>query len=164
MREVRMRRPGALGALVDELERAMGDFDALLARVDGEALAKPRTSPGTGEITSVGEVAEHVLYAAHLYAALLRTAFRLPAQGWVQVPREPLDLRQRLQASLDDTWELLQDKTDWSDEQVEGTRMTASWGSVYDLEQLLEHAICHVLRHRRQVEGLLGDPATEGGV
>jgi len=29
------------------------------------------------------------------------------------------------------------------------------WGQSYDLEQLLEHAIVQVLRHRRQIERLL---------
>ncbi len=26
------------------------------------------------------------------------------------------------------------------------------WGQVYDIEQLTEHAIVHVMRHRRQIE------------
>jgi hypothetical protein len=30
--------------------------------------------------------------------------------------------------------------------------MEASWGQVFDLEQLLEHALAHLLRHRRQLE------------
>jgi hypothetical protein len=39
-----------------------------------------------------------------------------------------------------------------SDEEIVGTVIRSSWGVVYDLEQLLEHAIVHVLRHRRQIE------------
>jgi hypothetical protein len=30
--------------------------------------------------------------------------------------------------------------------------MMTSWGQLYDIEQLMEHAIVHVLRHRRQIE------------
>jgi len=33
--------------------------------------------------------------------------------------------------------------------------MKTSWGENYDFEQLLEHAIVHILRHRRQIERLL---------
>ena len=29
------------------------------------------------------------------------------------------------------------------------------WGQEYDFEQLLEHAIVHILRHRRQIERFL---------
>ncbi len=31
-------------------------------------------------------------------------------------------------------------------------KIKTSWGQVYDIEQLTEHAIVHVLRHRRQIE------------
>jgi hypothetical protein len=36
----------------------------------------------------------------------------------------------------------------------------ARWGPRYDLEQLLEHAIVHVLRHRRQIDKFLAAAAT----
>jgi uncharacterized damage-inducible protein DinB len=31
-------------------------------------------------------------------------------------------------------------------------KITVKWGQQYDIEQLMEHAIVHVLRHRRQIE------------
>jgi len=31
-------------------------------------------------------------------------------------------------------------------------KMKTSWGQRYDIEQLMEHAIVHVLRHKRQLE------------
>ena len=31
-------------------------------------------------------------------------------------------------------------------------KMMTSWGQLYDIEQLMEHAIVHILRHRRQIE------------
>jgi uncharacterized damage-inducible protein DinB len=31
-------------------------------------------------------------------------------------------------------------------------KIITSWGQIYDIEQLMEHAIVHVLRHRRQIE------------
>lgn len=34
----------------------------------------------------------------------------------------------------------------------EDKKMKTSWGQVYDIEQMMEHAIVHVLRHRRQIE------------
>jgi hypothetical protein len=39
-----------------------------------------------------------------------------------------------------------------SDEEIVRVRMDTHWGQTYDLEQLLEHAIVHILRHRRQIE------------
>ena len=34
-------------------------------------------------------------------------------------------------------------------------KIITSWGQIYDIEQMMEHAIVHVLRHRRQIERFL---------
>ncbi len=54
-------------------------------------------------------------------------------------------------ATLDGKWEM-------PDNQIEAVSMTVHWGPTYDVEQLLEHAIVHILRHRRQIDkwGLAG--------
>lgn len=31
-------------------------------------------------------------------------------------------------------------------------KIFTSWNQVYDIEQVTEHAIVHILRHRRQIE------------
>jgi hypothetical protein len=33
--------------------------------------------------------------------------------------------------------------------------MDSRWGMRYNLEQMMEHAIVHILRHRRQIERLI---------
>ncbi len=37
----------------------------------------------------------------------------------------------------------------------EEKKIKTSWGQVYDIEQIMEHAVMHVLRHRRQIEKFL---------
>ena len=38
-------------------------------------------------------------------------------------------------------------------EQLDNTKkINVNWGQQYDIEQLVEHAIVHILRHRRQIE------------
>ncbi|MBP2284841.1 putative damage-inducible protein DinB [Flavobacterium sp. CG_23.5] len=34
-------------------------------------------------------------------------------------------------------------------------KIIVNWGQQYDIEQLLEHAIVHILRHRRQIENFI---------
>jgi len=34
-------------------------------------------------------------------------------------------------------------------------KVIVNWGQQYDIEQLLEHAIVHIMRHRRQVENFI---------
>lgn len=47
--------------------------------------------------------------------------------------------------TLEGRWEM-------SEEDIRGTVIHVRWGVTYDLEPLLEHAIVHVLQHRRQIE------------
>jgi chromosomal replication initiation ATPase DnaA len=34
----------------------------------------------------------------------------------------------------------------------ESLKIKTRWGQLYDIEQITEHAIVHILRHRRQIE------------
>ncbi len=41
---------------------------------------------------------------------------------------------------------------DWDDIRQAAVRFESRWKQPYDIEQMLEHAIVHILRHRRQLE------------
>jgi hypothetical protein len=41
---------------------------------------------------------------------------------------------------------------DWTEEQIGQLTFTVRWGPRYDPDMILEHAVCHLLRHRRQLE------------
>jgi hypothetical protein len=34
-------------------------------------------------------------------------------------------------------------------------KILTHWGQVYDIDQMMEHAIVHVLKHRRQIQRFL---------
>lgn len=150
-------RPGALGALIDELERALADYIPLLEGLDAATLDLHHCS--SGDFRSLRHVAEHVLIAAHIYANLQRRAFRLPETEWRAPGPGATELAERLRALPGEAWDLLCDKADWTDEQLAACHMQASWGQDFDLEQLLEHAVVHILRHRRQSERWLAESA-----
>ena len=38
----------------------------------------------------------------------------------------------------------------------QATTIQTGWGQTFDVEQLLEHAVMHIHRHRRQIERFLG--------
>jgi len=50
------------------------------------------------------------------------------------------------------TDQVLSDKYHLPANQVSEWSFEARWGVTYDAEQMLEHAIVHILRHRRQIE------------
>ena len=47
------------------------------------------------------------------------------------------------------------DKYELPLEEIEQWSFDSRWGVTYNIEQLLEHAIVHILRHRRQIERFL---------
>ena len=39
-----------------------------------------------------------------------------------------------------------------TEQEIQALSFTVRWGPRYDPEMILEHAVCHLLRHRRQLE------------
>lgn len=58
----------------------------------------------------------------------------------------------QLEAMLNYTAQTLEGRWEMTEEEIERAIIHTGWGVTYDLEQLLEHAIVHILRHRRQIE------------
>jgi uncharacterized damage-inducible protein DinB len=148
-------RNGAVGALMDEYERAASDLRRLVERFDEEAFDRildPRTSDEN--CRSVQTILAHVVFAGYGYADCIRGALAMEPR---RPPKRLLSHREGLKefdAMLRYTVETLDGQWELTDERIQGIVIQSRWGVTYDLEQLLEHAIVHILRHRRQIEKL----------
>ncbi len=146
---------GATRALLEEYERAAGEFCQAVERFPSEAFCEERPSDDPS-CTSAREIARHVCHAARHYAADLGRAldpgYAMPDWPHIDALSEPLDTRLHLDAALRHTAEVASRLETMSPEEVTATRFEMSWGQTYDPEILLEHAIVHLLRHRRQLE------------
>lgn len=146
-------RQGAIGALLDEYERALDEYMVLVAGVS-EPLFVKIIDPDTDDedCRSIQTITQHVIRAGFGYADYLRDAFGAASSRPEMDLTSLADAGGRLRAMFAYTLETLDGKELMPYEEISGTRMQVRWGPVYDIEQLLEHAIVHVLRHRRQVE------------
>jgi hypothetical protein len=110
---------------------------------------------------SIQTIMTNVVGAGYGYADYIRAAFGIPSTrpaATVAATRAPVLHREaveKIDAFLTYTAQTLEGKWEMTDEEIMATKMTVRWGPTYDLEQLLEHAIVHILRHRRQVERFL---------
>lgn len=149
-------RSGVLGALADELERATGELARLVAGLTDEEFEVVRYPEAEEDFRSIQTVVHHVVRAGYAHANHLRVAFSIPGFR----PEVPLASRREsaeqlsemlayMVATLDGRWGM-------TDEEIEAVELESAWGTVYDLEQMLEHTVVHVLRHRRQIERFLG--------
>ncbi len=146
-------REGAVGALMDEYERAVWELRRLVGRMNEEDLARvvdPETRDD--DCRSAQTVVSHVVNSGYGYADLLRKLFAVPS---TRPPRALLsrgESLEQLDAILTYMAETLDGRWRMSDEEITGAVINTGWGVRYDIEQLLEHAVVHVLRHRRQIE------------
>lgn len=137
---------------MDEYARAAEDFCRVVEGFGAERFS--RALAGLAAHTASPQVVcRHVLTAAHRYSDGIRRARGLPFAGVeAGVPARPDDLRARLSAALRYTEGGLDGLYGQTDEQLAVIRVTTPWGVEYDPDMLLEHAVCHLLRHRRQLE------------
>jgi len=145
---------GAFGAIMDEYARAAEDFCRVLESLPPGSLdwTQSSTDPDTG---SVRTLCAHVINAARGYANYVREARILPKSGEridAQTIRAAREVRDRLAEALRYTEGALEGLYDVDEPTYAAIRFQVRWGPVYDPEMILEHAIVHLLRHRRQLE------------
>jgi uncharacterized damage-inducible protein DinB len=149
--------------MMDEYERAAADLSAILRRISDEEFMRVRDLETKDEdCRSIQTILHHVVRAGYGYASYIREACGDEANRPDVPLGERLEYLGRLDAMLAFTSATLEDKWELPYEEMTAVKMQVRWGPVYDLEQLLEHAIVHVLRHRRQIERFLTEPRFAG--
>jgi uncharacterized damage-inducible protein DinB len=156
-------RKGGVGAMMDEYERAAAELADIVRRISDEEFTRVRDLETQDEsCRSIQTILHHVVRAGYGYASYIREAHGdTPNRHDVPLGTR-LEYLDRLDAMLAFTDATLEGKWELADEQIMAVQMRVRWGPIYDLEQLLEHAIVHVLRHRRQIERFLTEPRFAG--
>jgi uncharacterized damage-inducible protein DinB len=144
---------------MDEFERAVEELIQLIGGLEDEAFEAVRDSQSPdAKFVSIQTVVNHVVQAGYAHANHVRVAFSLngarvvvPLGTRSESPDQLRAMAAYLEETLSGRWQL-------SEEELSAVEIKARWGPTYDLEQMLEHAIVHVLRHRRQIERYLREP------
>ena len=150
----RPSEPGPFGALMDEYARAAEEFCRVVEGTarDRYAIERPSDDPDT---VSIRSICVHAVGAAHRYADYIREARGLPfIDRFVVAPEtvaEPAAVRPALIKAMHYTEESL---AGWYEDPEPAYQITfqVRWGRTYDPDMILEHAVMHLLRHRRQIE------------
>jgi uncharacterized damage-inducible protein DinB len=147
----------SLQALYDEYQRAAAELAALLRPIDEStfgAIADPDTSDP--DCVSIQAVMRHVLGSGYVYAQYIRDCYAVPGDRVGPADIGPCAHARSAEEGLDRmltyTKETLEALGNPDEVELMRRIIDTRWGQRYDLEQMLEHAIVHVLRHRRQIE------------
>ena len=140
-------RPGPVGAIMDEYERAADELKAALRNISQPdyvtILDKETRDP---DCVSVQTIMNHTVRAGFGYANYIRVQFgdsytERQENYNVQTPESACA---RLDDMLAYTQETMQNKWSITDEEVRNNIIRTRWQQNYDFEQLMEHAILHI--------------------
>ena len=148
-------RKGAIGALTDEYEKALNELKDLLLQIPDNEFQKAYNKNTNVEFQSVRNIVLHMINSGYGYANYIRKRF---GNNYV-VPRIEIEKTEQGISELDKmfkyTVETFEDKWDLTYNELMNTIIKTSW-TTYDLEAITEHAIVHILRHRLQIEKMIG--------
>lgn len=154
----KFRNNGAVGALLDEYEKAILELQETIDSVADQQLTiivDHKTSDP--DCRSIQTILSHVIRAGYGYAIQIRKS-----QGEEvdfidgKLLNSIEEYKKALNAMFSYNEQLFEEYPNLKIEEYDSKKkMLTRWGQLYDIEQLMEHAIVHVLRHRRQIEFFL---------
>jgi uncharacterized damage-inducible protein DinB len=143
--------------MMDEYERAASEIERIVSGIsdaDFELLRDPQTTDPN--CRSIKTIVNHMIGSGYGYADYIRQAFSVPSGRPAPAVLGRTESLESFRRMLDYTVQTLEGRWNYTDEQTGAVRINSRWGVQYDMEQILEHAIVHILRHRRQIERFLG--------
>ncbi len=149
-------RKGAVGALMDEYEKASAELKTILNKISADDFVKI-VDPDTKDedCRSVQTIMTHVVRAGYGYSNYLRKEFGLDANAPAYEISNADEAILHFERMVEYTVQTLEGRWEMSDEEITNIKIITKWGATLDMETLLEHAIVHILRHRRQIERFL---------
>lgn len=152
------RDQGAAGALLDEYEKSIDELKAVTASLSQDDLiATVDHETKDSDCKSIQSILSHVVRSGYIYVIEIR---KWLGEDIAYRNNRLLDTIKAYHSALDDMFafneKLFQDYPDLQLEAYKAEdKFNVRWGQLYDVEQIFEHAILHVMRHRRQIEKFL---------
>ena len=138
---------------MDEYERVAGELRRVVEPISEEDFVRIVDAETEDEdCRSVQRIMSHVVGAGFGYADYIRDALSIGKSSPERRVLSYQEVPERYEAMVRYTAETLEGRWEMSYDEIAAVSMTVRWGPTYDLEQLLEHAIVHIMRHRRQIE------------
>lgn len=147
-------RKGAVGSLLDEYEKALSELKSVLQTVG--AADYSRVVEGEAEhCRSIQVIMNHVVRAGYGYSKYMRDALSMESLPFEDRQIPAAESAAELNKMFACTAAIFESERQITDEEMEAIFFKTRWGINYNIDQLFEHAIVHVLRHRRQIQKFL---------
>lgn len=146
---------GIISALMHEYRIAIDDFKQHLSGITPQQLTTiVDKHTANKDCTSVQAICTHVVYCGYNYITMMDIHLGNENSPWPE--RQYLNTVEEYNQALDTLLEkniaFFENVANSQMQQYEPEqKLTTFWGQLYDFEQLMEHAIIHLYRHRRQI-------------
>jgi len=149
---------GTIRSLLDEYRKAVEELITVINPLSSNEIILVRDHQTmNADCRSVQAILSHIVYAGYGY-----TNFIEKSRG-SDKPRRPKLFHQEVQPYLDELVSMVDYCEDFFvqhpsiplEEKDNSKKITTHWGQQYDVEQLMEHAIVHILKHRRQIRKMI---------
>lgn len=148
-------RIGAVGALLDEYDKAVAELICCIETIsDNDLITIVDANTTNPDCRSIQTILSHVVSGVYSYSVYIdnlrgNNSVR-PQRTFHTTVKEYVDDLNNGMLFTDHVFKNIKDA---ELEEFDNTKkIVAKWGQLYDIEQLMEHAIVHILRHRRQIE------------
>lgn len=155
--EKKIYRPRAKGALLDIYEQAMTDFKNTIQNIPDSALSVIINIPTFDKnCESIQAILTHVVYAGFGYAYSIHhlkfPESKRPERKFNLTIKEYLEDLTNVFLYTENIFKEVKEED--LQEHNNALKIKTGWCQLYDIEQLMEHAIVHLLRHQLQIEKL----------
>ncbi|HEY4628105.1 MAG TPA: DinB family protein [Flavobacterium sp.] len=145
----------AVHALLAEYKKAINELQLIIQDISNtNLLFAIDNQTQNSNCKSIQTVLTHVISSGYSYCIYIRNYKNFNSKQPEKVNRLSIvEYTRDLDDVLEFTYDTLANLNDSDLEELDNTKkIITSWNQLYDIEQLMEHAIVHVLRHRRQIE------------
>jgi len=146
---------GTIKALLSEYKRAIVELIVVIKNLKGKEIISIRDNKTTdANCRSIQTILTHLVYAGYNYTNYIENLSGIYKEV---EPKKYLDNANKYVEALNGMFEycenfFLAHPSISLEGKDNSQRITTHWGQLYDIEQLMEHAIVHILKHTKQIE------------
>lgn len=152
---VKVELIGSVDALLAEYRKAINELICVIEPISEKQLSFVIDHTTTDEdCKSIQTILTHVICSGYGYIIYIENYLGTNKPRLDKITYENVNnYIEQLNLMFEYSLNFFQENSNLEIEQLDNTKkINVNWGQQYDIEQLVEHAIVHILRHRRQIE------------
>jgi uncharacterized damage-inducible protein DinB len=149
---------GSIKALLEEYKKVINELIRVITPLTGNQISIVADAETKDiECKSIQTVLTHIISSGYSYSVYIENSIGINSTRPKALTFENVnEYIEQLNIMFEYCENIFKKFPDMEIEQLDNSKkINTKWGQQYDVEQLLEHAIVHVLRHRRQIENFI---------